>query len=222
MFKRERPIKWHRILKRIRRHHLPLLGIVVLSVALFYRAVESEDVIFRLSMATAYPGLALLAATLLTGPLRVIRKRPNPVSDDLTRDIGIWAALVSLVHVVFGLQVHMRGRMWLLFIKENLHFPFARFDLFGAANHTGLIATLILVMLFATSNDWALRSLGTKQWKRLQRWNYGLFAGVILHGVLYQVIENRNPPYTYIFAAMGAVVLIMQIAGFLHRKRQLV
>jgi sulfoxide reductase heme-binding subunit YedZ len=213
-------IKRNRIRKRISRHHLPLLLFTIVAVTLVYWVIEAEDVIFLLSMATAYPGLALLAATLLTGPLKVIRKHPNPVSDDLTRDIGVWAAFVSLTHVVFGLQVHMRGRMWLLFLEENQSFPYIRFDLFGAANHTGLLALLFLVMLLATSNDWSLRALGTKKWKRLQCWNYGLFAIVLLHGVMYQVIENRNPPYIYIFSAMAAIVFIMQLMGFLHRKRQ--
>jgi sulfoxide reductase heme-binding subunit YedZ len=190
------------------------------STALVYGAVESDDVIFRLSMATAYPALVLLALTLLTGPLKVIRKRPNPVSDDLTRDMGIWAALVSLAHVVFGLQVHMRGRMWLLFLQDKLEFPFIRFDLFGTANYTGLIATLTVVVLLATSNDWALRTLGTKRWKRWQRWNYGLFGLLLAHAVVYQVIEKRIPPYTYIVALAGTVVLVMQLTGFLYRKRQ--
>ena len=41
----------------------------------------------RWSMATAYVGLALLGATLALGPLSVLRRRPNPVSTDLRRDV---------------------------------------------------------------------------------------------------------------------------------------
>jgi sulfoxide reductase heme-binding subunit YedZ len=40
-------------------------------------------------MATAYVSLALLAATLVTGPINLLRRRPNPVSTDLRRDLGI-------------------------------------------------------------------------------------------------------------------------------------
>jgi sulfoxide reductase heme-binding subunit YedZ len=75
-------------------------------------------------------------------------------------------------------------------------------------------------MLFAISNDRALNALGWKKWRRLQRWNYALFILVILHGVLYQVIEKRVPPYTYIFAAIGLIVVIIRLAGFLSRKRE--
>jgi sulfoxide reductase heme-binding subunit YedZ len=222
MQKKRRPIKWHRIKQRLRRHHLPLLLFTVLSVALFYWIVKAEDVLFRFSMATAYPGMALLAATLFTGPLKVLRKQAIPVSDDLTRDLGIWAAIVSLIHVVFGLQMHMRGRMWLLFVTESLEFPFVRFDQFGAANYTGLIGTIIIVLLLALSNDLSLRKLGTKKWKQLQRWNYGLFLLIVVHGVIYQILEKRVQPYPYLFASIGVVILIVQLTGFVYRKRQLV
>ncbi len=221
MKKKRRPIKRHRIKQRLRRHHFPLLLFTVLSIALFYWLIESEDALFRFSMATAYPGMALLAATLFTGPLKVLRKQTVPVSDDLTRDLGIWAAVVSLLHVVFGLQVHMRGRMWLLFVTESMEFPFVRFDQFGAANYTGLIGTIIIVLLLALSNDLSLRKLGTKKWKRLQRWNYGLFFLIVVHGVIYQILEERVQPYPSLFASIGIVVLIVQLAGFIDRKRQL-
>lgn len=212
--------RWHRIRRRIWRHHLPLFLLSLVSIVVIYQVLPADDVIYKISMATAYPGLALLVATLAIGPWKVLRKQRNPVSDDLTRDVGIWAALVSLIHVVYGLQVHMRGRMWLLFLRENLQAPFLRFDLFGVANDTGVIATLILAMLLATSNDLALRALGSGRWKRLQRWNYGLFALVAVHGILYQVVTSRKPPFTYLFAAMGILALVVQLAGFIHRKRQ--
>lgn len=209
-----------RFQKRLLRHHLPLFFASLGSVLLILAFYESPDLISNISISTAYPGLALLAATLIISPLQKILSRPNPVSTDFRRDLGFWAAVVSLVHVVFGLQVHMRGRMWLLFLDKGMDFPYLRFDLFGAANYSGLMATFILVILFATSNDRSLNALGWKKWKRLQRWNYILFIVVILHGVLYQVIEKRVAPYTYIFAGIGLIVVIIRIAGFLSRKRR--
>lgn len=75
-----------------------------------YLAVQPAGMMFGLSVATAYAGLLLRAITLLLGPWNVLRGRPNPVSTDVRRDVGIWAGILSLAHVVFGLQVHMRGR----------------------------------------------------------------------------------------------------------------
>lgn len=218
MHKKRRPIKKHRLKQRLRRHHVPLLLFTILSIALCYRYVKSEDIVFRWSLATAYPGTVLLVATLITGPLRILRKQALSVSDDLTRDLGIWAAVVSLLHVAFGLQVHMRGRMWLLFITEALEFPFVRFDLFGVANYTGLLGTIIIVLLLALSNDLSMRKLGPKKWKQLQRWNYGLFVLIIVHGSIYQILEERVLPYPYLFAAIMVVALAMQLTGFLYRK----
>ena len=205
--------------KRLIQHHLPLAVIAMISVGMTYQTVDSKDVIFRISMATAYPALAFLSATLMVSPVHTLLNRTNPVSTDFRRDLGFWAAMVSLVHVVFGLNVHMRGKMWLLFLNNNMDFPFIRIDLFGAANFSGLIATLVLAMLLATSNDWAINKFGWKKWKRLQRWNYGLFILVVLHGVLYVIIEKRLSTYIYIFSTLVAMVVITRLAGFFHGKR---
>ena len=51
-------------------------------------------------MATAYAGLAFLAISLWLGPWNVLRRRPNPVSFDLRRDVGIWAVVLAIVHTV--------------------------------------------------------------------------------------------------------------------------
>jgi len=147
-----------------------------LSVATLYYTRSFKDVLSRASFALAYPALALIAATLLLGPWNILRKRKNPVSSDLRRDIGIWAGILSLLHTPAGQCVHLRGRPWLYYFyrdSERHTLPF-RHDLFGFANYTGLISALILIALLATSNDYSLRILGTPRWKQLQRWNYGL------------------------------------------------
>jgi sulfoxide reductase heme-binding subunit YedZ len=209
-----------RLRTRIVRHHLPLLIASAAATGVAYAAIESPDGIFKWSLASAYPAMALLAATLITGPLHVLRRRTSPLSDDLTRDLGIWAGATTLLHVVFGLQVHMRGRMWLLFVPENAAFPYIRFDEFGAANYTGAIATIILLLLLATSNDWALRSLGPVRWKRVQRWNYGLFGLTCLHGLLYQDLENKAFFYSVVLAVLGTATLLAQLSGIIARRRQ--
>ncbi|MDZ4699119.1 MAG: hypothetical protein SH809_05375 [Rhodothermales bacterium] len=207
-------IKWHRLSERLLWHHLPLAALSSIATALCYQWVASKDVIHNWSMATAYPCLALLAATLVTGPLMVLRGKRRPVSNDLTRDIGIWAGVLSFLHTIFGLQVHFRGRMWLLFVPDApMAFPFLRLDLFGMANYTGVIAVLVVLMLLGLSNDWSLRRLGVSTWKRLQRWNYALFGLVVVHGILYQILEKRAFPFVVLFAAMGLCVIVLQVAG---------
>src|SRR5712691_8629984 len=154
MTRGSRPSYWRR---RIWRH----IGLALASAALtagIYYLVHSPYMLVRLSMASAYAGLAFLCITLATGPWNILRKRPNPVSTDLRRDIGIWAAILGLAHVVVGLQVHMGGDMWQYFFYPPApRRLLARFDSFGLANYSGLAVALILAVLLGLSNDRSLR-----------------------------------------------------------------
>ncbi len=182
--------------------------------AIFY-TLHTTDTKFRLSMASAYVGLLFLCIALALGPWNVLRGRPNPVSTDLRRDVGIWAAILGVLHVVVGLQVHMRGKMWLYFLypSDRPHTVPLRHDPFGFANFTGLGATLILLLLLVLSNDLSLRALGTRRWKALQRWNYVNGALVVAHSVAYQFIERRTPLFVVAFSVMVVGVATMQLAG---------
>ncbi|HEV8725035.1 MAG TPA: ferric reductase-like transmembrane domain-containing protein [Candidatus Binatia bacterium] len=183
--------------------------------------LSSTDPFFKWSLASAYSALAFLSAALFIGPSNILRNRPNPVSTDLRRDIGIWAALLGLFHTIVGLQVHMKGRFWLYFVfspNEDRFLP-VRYDLFGFANYTGLAATLVLIMLLALSNDLSLRRLGARRWKSLQRWNYPCCIFVVLHGVAYQFIENRSLWFIGLFGSIVLVAGALQLAGF--RKKRL-
>ena len=192
----------------------------ILGIALL---LPTGIAVFRASMGTAYVSLLLLSVSLLIGPLNVLWGRPNPVSADLRRDVGIWAALWGLAHVVFGLQVHLPGRPWEYFLWPahlGRLVPF-RYDAAGASNHTGLAATLILLALLAVSNDAALRRLGTGRWKSVQRWNYVCFALVTIHGVIYQVLEQRAWTWVGVFALTLLTVVVGRVAAWRHlRSRQ--
>lgn len=211
-----------RTIHRIFRHHLILAIVCGASISILYLTVQSNDELFRWSMATGYVGIGLLGGTLITGALNVLRHRRNPVSTDLRRDIGIWCGLVSLAHVVIGLQVHM-GNMLLYFFREagKLRNLAPRSDLFGFANYAGLIAVLIIFLLLLLSNDVSIRRLGIKRWKFLQRWNYVLIFFVVLHSIAYQIVENRSLPYLLLFGAIVGVTLIIQLLGFRQQNKTL-
>ncbi len=202
-------------IRRIQRH-LALALVSGAFMTLIFYVLTSPDAAFKLSMASAYVGLGLLVFSLIIGPWRVLRNCPNPVSSDLRRDIGIWAGLVGIAHMIIGLQVHLGGKFWLYFIypPKQSHLLHIRHDLFGFANFTGLISALVLLLLLALSNDLSLRTLGTERWKSLQRWNYAAFALIFFHGVAYQLVEKRDLPFVGLFGVMVLLVVIMQIAGF--------
>src|SRR5262249_37524783 len=136
--------------------HVVLACVFVLSSAAFAHFFPKRDVISRVSIGTAYAALFLAGLALMLGPWNVLRSRPNPVSFNLRRDVGIWAGIAVIVHTVVGLNVHLRGRPWLYFVNEHHH---VRTGMFGFGNDTGVVAALLFLMLLAISNDFSLRGL---------------------------------------------------------------
>src|SRR5262249_3918364 len=212
-----------RILRqRLLYHHLPLAMASAACFLLLFELVKTKYLPFGLSMATAYTGMLLLGVTLVLGVLKVLRGEASPVSTDWRRDVGIWAALFALVHVVIGLQVHAPGRMrtYFLYPVEKSHsFPL-RLDAFGWANHLGLLAGLLLLLLLVPSNDWSLGRLGGRRWKGLQRWNYAVFGLVLVHGVTYQVLEKRIIGWVVFFSVLSVVVIVLQVTEFQRQRKQ--
>lgn len=200
--------------RRIRRHVVLGLVSVALTGGVAY-ILAADPFVYRLSMGSAYAGLGLMAVTLLVGPWNVLRNRPNPVSTNLRRDIGIWAGILGLFHVVVGLQVHMGGQILLYFLPPPdapRRLPI-RLDRFGIANYTGLGVTLVLALLLLLSNDRSLRSLGPRRWKALQRWNYAAFGLVVVHGAVYQLLERRRLLFIGVFALVVVAVVAAQAAA---------
>lgn len=209
------PIKRRSPTARRVRQHRTLFIVSAAALAVVYALIRSDDVLFRLSMATAYASMGLLVFGLVLGPVNVLRRRPNPVSTNLRRDVGIWAGGVALLHVIVGLQVHLRGRMLEYFIDpRSRHALPIRLDAFGAANYTGLVAGLILVLLLALSNDLSLRRLGARRWKTLQRANYFGMGLIVVHGVIYQYVEKRQAYFVALFALLAVIAVGLQFAGY--------
>jgi len=213
--------KWRRTKRRLLRHYLPFSVLTGLIIVIFLTFLPGEDSKWKWSMATAYAGLVLLGFTLLVGAVNVLRSRPNPTSSDMTRDAGILATLVIIVHVAVGLFVHL-GNPWLYFFfpAGETHLIPLRYDPFGLTNWVGLAGTLILICLFATSNDVSLKFLGKDRWKSLQRTNYILFGFVAMHGIVYQILEKRNVPFIILLLILIGIVVILQLAGFRLRRME--
>lgn len=204
-------IYWFRRSKR----HLMLLTAATGITCLAYMATPPPDIRHRLSMATAYAGLAFLVVSLGLGPWNVLVRRPNPASFDLRRDIGIWTGILAILHTAIGLTVHLRGRMWMYFLKRFHPLKFQNGE-FGFANFVGLGAALLFLMLLAISNDVSVRSMGIQRWKSLQRWSYAAFVLTVAHGIAYQLIEKRQLPWVFTFAALTLTILVIQALGYLR------
>jgi DMSO/TMAO reductase YedYZ heme-binding membrane subunit len=171
----------------------------------------------QFTVATGYVATGLLALTLLVGPGYLLLRRRNPISTYLARDAGMWAAVASFVHVIYGLEAHASVTDPLpMFVQDGSPLTTS----FGLGNWTGLAATLIVVALLATSSDFALRKLKARRWKRIQRLNYTVFALVIAHAFFYGAVLRTDSPYTLLLLLSVIAVLVGQAVGvWLYRRR---
>ncbi|VAW52944.1 hypothetical protein MNBD_GAMMA05-1884 [hydrothermal vent metagenome] len=207
------------VMSRIIRH-FTLAGITGTGIAIFSLILDTDSTIFMLSMATAYIGTLLIALTLVLGPLNILRGKNNPTSSYLRRDIGIWAGLVSIAHVVFGLQRHFDGKIWRYFLSEPEKGQglIMRIDAFGLTNYVGLIATILCIVLLAISNNVSLKKLGAIQWKNIQRFNYLFFILVIGHGFMFQFVVKRPLSFVLVVGLAAVMAASMQWKAFNFRK----
>lgn len=111
-----------------------------------------------------------LGAVLALSPLHVLFPRSRIVAalNRHRRVIGVSACIYGLLH--FGFHVLYEGG-WDGLLR-SLSKPFIWFGLSGLS---------ILVVLALTSNNWSIRALGGKNWKRLHRLAYVAAAVLIYH-----------------------------------------
>jgi methionine sulfoxide reductase heme-binding subunit len=207
-----------RTVRRVLRY-LVLAGIATGIAYVTYLLSPSRSVLERLSTATAYASVVLLALALSVGPLNVVRGKPNPLSSYLRRDVGIVAGTLAIIHVVLGLQVHMGGDFIRYFFnRDHGRVGGVRLDAFGITNHLGLVATLVFLVLLAISSNAAMRKLGPHRWKSIQRWTYAAALLVSVHGFIYQALEKQIPALVAVVIVATLVVASLQGLGF-HLKR---
>jgi len=211
-----------RVLLRTARHAgFAAVGTAIIAVVVeLARYEDGFEPQARMSLAAAYAGLLFFAATLMVGPFYVWRGRTLPVSSTLRRDLGIWTGIHALMHTLIGLEVYYPGEFWRNFVNDSGTATMApRTDLLGWANHTDLLAALLVLMLLCLSNDFALKRLTLRRWKSLQRWAYGAAGLTVLHGWLYQIYERRLLGFVASLAAIVLAIVLAQAWGASRRRR---
>jgi len=203
--------------------HLWIAAVSIFITTIFFFIAKGESSTFQLSMGTAYSSLILLSLSLLIGPWNMYNNKKNPLSSYLRRDIGIWAGIMAIIHVIMGLQVHFGGKFWLYFVfpVDQPHFIPVRYDPFGLTNYAGLIAGLIIIVLLSISNNASLKKLGAIRWKKIQRFNYVCAGLVLLHGVIYQLLEKRAIFFVLFFIIISTITFAGQYWGFQIRRNKI-
>lgn len=183
--------------------------------------MKSSSFEWRMSMALGYTAVIFLGITLGIGPLNALRCRPTPPHSYLRRDIGIWAGLLALVHVVFGASIHIENfQFWTLFLKDTGSGWMLQDGWFGLAYYVGLLQVAILLVLLGISNDEMMRRLGMSRWKNLQRLLYVAMPLIFLHGFAMHRAENRERVVRLIFMGMMFIILLIQLVGFIATRRK--
>jgi DMSO/TMAO reductase YedYZ heme-binding membrane subunit len=131
---------------------------MALEFEILRRIAPSRDAQNALSMPGHFYGTLGLVLLLFALAIRPLSKR-FPVVMRVRREIGCLAFLYSVIHTVYAFQRGLGGRLETAFTLEPLH-------LYGLI--VGVLAFVMLVPLFVTSNAPAMRWMG-KRWKPLHR-----------------------------------------------------
>jgi sulfoxide reductase heme-binding subunit YedZ len=195
---------------RLRQHLYFAFATTWLLVAALYLPYTS--IWERISVASAWICMALLCAALMIGPIYRIGGRLRQANIYIRRDIGVWAGLTGLLHFVAGNVVAMNPIYVGAFVQGAVTPPGVpvREQLFSAGAILGTLIAILLLLLLAISSDWAIRRLGSKLWKRLQRSAHFALWLTIAHGLAYQILESRYLAML-VLVFMGAVLLGIQL-----------
>ncbi|MFG0215974.1 ferric reductase-like transmembrane domain-containing protein [Brevibacillus porteri] len=216
--------------------HVSILSLILLGASWMWTDFSSFPAMETWSMILGYLSFILIGCTLLIGPLQSwLPAGWMAVSLSIRRDIGIWAGLTGLLHVILVL-VLFESEPRLMIIDDNrfekadgwlgLFFfvssdptmwPFPNWTFTGVANYLGLLAFFMLLALWLTSSARAEKWLGGSSWKRLHLANPWLFVIVLFHGLIY-IQSIKGEPYTIsdmlVFAAM---IWMIRSISFIRR-----
>lgn len=199
--------------------------------AVFWASRPEWSVDMRLWRAVGDAAIVLLFATLSLGPLAKLFPGVGRLLP-WRRQLGVWAAIIALVHTVLVLNgwaqwsvMRLLGYEFVPELDRTLRLEPG----FGLANLMGLVAMGWMLILLATSTDFAVRFLGGQAWKWVHYGAYVVFYLSVLHAAYFLFIHytasfHRTPPpenwFRFPLLALGAIVMALQIAAFVETVRR--
>lgn len=218
--------------------HLATAAVSAALTFLFWRSRMEWDPEMRLWKAVGDASFVLLALALLVGPSAIVW-RPAVAALPWRRALGIWSALLALLHAYLVWDGWARWSFGRLMGYEDLsgsgvQGPVLTMPGFGLSNLMGLVALAILLTLAAVSSESALRALGPRAWKHMQQYAYVVFYLVALHTAYFMFLhydlsltnlvlrKALTPPNWFRFWSLGLVgfVLLLQAMAFVKLARR--
>ena len=217
-------------MKLVYRHTVvALLGVAVYFAFWFGRLDWTPEM--RLWRAIGDVSFVFLFLVLAMGP--AARHWP-PVTRLLSwrRELGIWFAILALVHTLLVLDGWVRWD-WMRFFGYEFLEQLGRYARvepgFGLSNVVGIVAAIMAVPLMITSSSWAVKRLGGGSWKWLHVGAYTIFYLVVLHSLYYLFIHftvsfHRPVPapnwFRYPFLITAVLILVIQMSAFVSTVRK--
>lgn len=153
----------------------------------------------------------ILCASLLIGPVAVLRPKFGLPLIGARRAVGLAAFVFALLHALIVIGIVLGWNLAFLISQTPLA--------------VGLAALLAILAITLTSNDWAERHLGAGRWKTIQRLNYLAFALALWHFIMMAKslpFRSGAAPATHwaetALLLLGILTIIAQIAGFWVRR----
>lgn len=192
---------------------LVLLGAIALLA--FYQAFFPMPASITIIRFSGLVGFFLLCIATIIGPLSVFWPKAYIQLVEPRRAVGIAAFAFMLAHV-------------LLTVIITYGFDFA--SIFSDISLAiAMPAFLIFLAMALTSSDWATRTLGSLNWKRLQQLVYIAFLLTFAHFLLKVqtlVVQTISGVTVYNVAqlsliALGIITIALQLAGaYVRMKRK--
>lgn len=203
-----------RLASRALRHGLLLLITGGLGVGAWLTAGNPATAVDRTSLLTAWLCFGLFVSALALGPWQALRTGQPVINNLLRRDLGIWAALTGLAHLVVATEEVMQPAYFSTYFAVPAGAPLTGWaGWIGRSSIVGgYVIGLIFLVLLGLSNNLSVRRLGSGRWKRLQGLSSVAFLLTAAHGAVFQVIERRTGVWL-------ATLVVMSIALLALRRR---
>lgn len=211
--------------------HVATAAVAAVLIAGFWLGRLDWDPTMRLWRAFGDASIVLLFASLFLGPAARLWRRFGRILP-WRREIGVWSAVTALVHTVLVLDGWVQwdpGRLMGYEFVAELDRTLRLEPGFGLANLIGLVAVAWILVLAATSSDWAMRTLGHEAWKWIHQGAHVIFYLAVLHAAYFLFIHytasfHREPPspnwFRWPLLVMGITVAALQWMAFVKTARR--
>ncbi len=203
------------------KNHVALAALTAICLGVAAASGPAAAVADQLSIVSAYLCLFLLGVALLIGPFHAIRKGKPLAHSYIRRDIGVWAALNGLLHFYLANILSMNYEYLGIYVENATAPPSVamRSDLYNWGTILGYVVAVLFIVLLALSNDWIVRKIGLKWWKRLQRVSYFGFIFTCAHAFAFQILESREALWVCVVLLVTVLVFVGQSFGIAAIKK---